>query len=100
MHAYTTGTVAVVFSGTVGGFPADQLLTGMGYDTVSGAGTTAVRNIGMVAGSYTLRNSAGPPARSGQQIIGVDMQFTPEPTATAALIGGIGLLGFLARRRA
>ncbi len=100
MHAYTTGTVSVSFTGTVGGFGANQILTGMGYDTVSGAGTTAVRNIGMVAGSYTLRNSTGAPNRSGQQVIGVDMQFTPEPTATAALLGGIGLLGFLARRRA
>jgi hypothetical protein len=71
----------------------------MGYDTVSGSGATQVRNIGMVAGSYTLRNSAGG-VQSGHQMIGVDMQFTPEPTATAALIGGIGLLGFLARRRA
>lgn len=95
MYAYTTGTVSVLFTGTQGGFPADQLLTGMGYDTTSGG----VRNIGMVAGSFTLRNSAAG-AASGHQMIGVNMTFTPEPTATAALIGGIGLLGFLARRRA
>ena len=97
MHPWTTGTVSILFTGTQGGFPNNQLLTGMGYDSTSMTG--AVRNIGMVAGSYTLRNSAAG-TLSGQQMIGVDMTFTPEPGATVALIGGLGLLGFLARRRA
>jgi hypothetical protein len=90
----------VLFAGTLGGFPADQLLTAMGYDSTSR--TTAgggVRNIGLVAGSFTLRNAPGSGSRNFHQVVGLDMQFTPEPKSTAALGVGLGLLVILWDRR-
>ncbi|MFK7898829.1 MAG: hypothetical protein AB8G23_23550 [Myxococcota bacterium] len=100
LYAWTTGTVEVLLTGTLGaGVPNDQLLTAMGYDTIStSASGQVVRNIGLVAGSYTLRTSPGG-ARSGHQIIGLDMRFTPEPQTTAALVIGLGLLSALGAGR-
>ena len=98
MYAYTTGTVSVRMTSTPGDAFFDQFLTAMGYDTVSGTGTSAVRNVGLVAGSFTLRNSAAG-RRSGHQIIGLNLQFSPEPGSTAALLAGMGMLAMLAGRR-
>ena len=103
MFPWTTGTAFALKLSSPGGFPNNELLTGMGYDTTSmtGGGGT-VRNVGLVAGSYTRRTSpgaTGPVTRPGTQMIGIDLQFTPEPGTTVALLGGLGLLGFLARRR-
>ncbi|MFK7897729.1 MAG: hypothetical protein AB8G23_17975 [Myxococcota bacterium] len=100
LFAWTTGTVEVLLAETIGGFAANQLLTAMGYDTTSmtlSGGT--VRNIGMVAGSFTKRTSSGF-TRSGAQIVGLDMRFTPEPAATAALVIGVGGLALLMKGRA
>ncbi|MFK7897732.1 MAG: hypothetical protein AB8G23_17990 [Myxococcota bacterium] len=103
VFAWTTGTVEVLQGGTIGGFPSEQLLTAMGYDTTSttlSGGT--VRNIGLVAGAFTRRTSSlGTPFRNGHEIVGLDMQFAPEPGATAALsIGVAGLMLLAARREA
>lgn len=99
LFAWTTGTVEVFLTKTFAGFQYDQLLTGMGYDTTSmtSAGAT-VRNIGLVAGSFTHRNSAGSSA-SNHQIVGLDMRFTPEPSNAAALVAGLAGLALIANRR-
>ncbi|MCR9093584.1 MAG: PEP-CTERM sorting domain-containing protein [bacterium] len=99
LYPWTTGTVEVVRTGTVGGNPFNQTLTGMGYDTTSmttGGGT--VRNIGLVTGGYYRRTSA-----SGVDnlftVTGMDLQFVPEPGALASLVFGVGCLGALTHRR-
>lgn len=98
LYPWTTGTVEVLLTGTQGGFPADQLLTAMGYDSTSSTLSGGrIRNVGLVAGSYTLRNSIGG-VQSGHQIVGLDMQFTPVPRSTTALAAGLGLLALLAGR--
>ncbi|MFK7897730.1 MAG: hypothetical protein AB8G23_17980 [Myxococcota bacterium] len=99
LFAWTTGTVEVLLAETIGGFPADQLLTAMGYDTTSmtlSGGT--VRNLGMVAGSFTRRVNQGA-ARNSQQIAGLDLRFTPEPGATVALLVGGAALAWVGGRR-
>jgi len=94
---WTTGTVTAVVHavrGVKGTFT--ETLTGMGYDTTTA--TPGVRNVGLVAGSYTTRTAAGA-TELGSQMIGVNLRFTPEPGATAALFAGIGLIGLVAARR-
>jgi hypothetical protein len=99
---FTTGTVAIVVNANRGsnGGTFVETLTGMGYDTVTTAGN--VRNVGLVAGSYTNRTSDGNTVLNSQ-ILGMNLQFTeipvPEPGSTVALIAGVGLLAAAARRR-
>ncbi|MFK7897731.1 MAG: hypothetical protein AB8G23_17985 [Myxococcota bacterium] len=101
VFAWTTGTVEVLLGGTVGGFPSRQLLTAMGYDTTSmtlSGGT--LRNIGLVAGAFTRRSFVGYSfGLNNHEIVGLDMQFSPEPRATAALLIGVGALLVLGARR-
>ncbi|MFK7897728.1 MAG: PEP-CTERM sorting domain-containing protein [Myxococcota bacterium] len=101
LYAWTTGTVEVTRDGTIAGFPSVGILTAMGYDTTSmtlSGGT--VRNLGLVAGAYTRRTPAvfGDPTY-GREVVGVNMQFTPEPGSTAGLLIGLGVLGLLSARR-
>ena len=94
---WTTGTVQVIVNavrGAQGTFT--ETLTGMGYDTTTA--TPGVRNVGLVAGSYTTRTS-GVGTLLGLQVIGANLQLTPEPASAVALFAGVGLLGFAARRR-
>ena len=76
----------------------------MGFDTIGKSVMGAPqRNVGLVAGSYSIRTAfppAGPDIQISPQILGLNLKFTPEPGATMALVSGLGLLGFLARRRA
>lgn len=99
MFAWTTGTVEVLFTGTQAGFPADQLLTAMGYDTFSSTSMGgAVRNVGLVAGSYTQRSSVSGTS-NGHQVVGLDLRFTPEPHNAVVMIAGVGALVALASGR-
>lgn len=94
---WTTGTVVNVVNavrGAQGTFT--ETLTGMGYDTT--AATPGVRNVGLVAGSYTNRR-AGTGVQLASQLVGINLRLTPEPASAVALFTGVGLLGFAARRR-
>ena len=99
MFAWTTGTVQIVRTAVRNGVTLTDTVTGMGYDTTSVVGTVQNRNVGMVAGSYTLRTDGVPQTQMNYQILGMDMSLTPEPGATIALISGLGLLGALGARR-
>ena len=94
---WTTGTVVEVVNavrGARGTFA--ETLTGMGYDTSTA--TVGVRNVGLVAGSYTNR-TAGTGTELASQIVGINIRLTPEPASAVALFAGVGLLGFAAARR-
>lgn len=94
---FTTGTITQVINavrGASGTFTST--LTAMGYDTTTM--TPGVRNVGMVAGSYSAR-LAGTGNELGNQILGMNLSFTPEPASAVALFAGIGLLGAAAARR-
>jgi hypothetical protein len=96
MFPWTTGSVTMVVHavrGASGTFT--ETLTGMGYDDDSVSG---VRNVGLVAGSYTAR-TAGTGKELASQVVGINIQFTPEPASAIALFAGVGLLGFAAARR-
>ena len=100
LFAWTTGTVSVVRTAIRGGITVTLTMTAMGYDTVSTPTSAAgpVRRIGLVAGSYTLRNELAA-TRLEPSIAGMNLVLTPEPASTAMLIAGLGLLGALARQR-
>lgn len=102
----TTGTVSIVRAAKrdLQGGVQTNTITGMGYDTVgvTSMGVNPQRNVGLVAGSYSIRTSfppAGPDVQVNTQLLGLNLKFTPEPGATVALASGLGLLGLLAYRR-
>ncbi len=106
MFALTTGTVSIVrvASRPLQGGHFSETLTGMGYDTIGISPLGGVlRNVGLVAGSYAIRTESGSFGVVGIQIntqlLGLRMKFAPEPGATIALACGLGLIGWLARRR-
>ncbi len=97
---FTTGTVTLVVNAQrVPGGTWVETLTGMGHDTVTAMGQ--VRNVGLVAGSYTNRASGSSANQLNFQLLGVDLQLTPVPevASATALAAGVALLGFAARRR-
>lgn len=98
LFPWTTGTVVNTLTGMRQGQTVITTLTMMGYDTT--AMTAGVRNVGLVAGSYTHR-TAGTGLQLGSQVVGMELKFTPEPSAAIALFAGVGLLGMAtqARRR-
>jgi len=99
MFAWTTGTVSVIRTGIRNGITFLDTATAMGYDTTSTMGGDQYRNVGMVAGSFSVRTDGQPATQINQQMAAVNLKFTPEPGATVALISGLGLLGGLAARR-
>jgi hypothetical protein len=77
-------------------------LTGMGYDTLGVSNLVGPqRNVGLVAGSYTVRTKVTPglPPSFDIQIIGVNLSFAPESDTTVALLSGLVLLGVLGARK-
>jgi hypothetical protein len=96
MFPWTAGTVSIVRTGPRLGVLRQLTQTGMGYDSTTTGGN---RNVGLVAGSYTKRIDGNGVENINSQMAGADLQFTPEPGATVALISGLGLLGALAARR-
>jgi hypothetical protein len=93
--AWTTGTVVVQETGSIGG-------GGLGTNTLSvrGKDTTTVggnRNISLVAGGVARRVD-GSSLSWTVNMGSLDMTLVPEPASSAALIAGMGLLAFVARR--
>ncbi|MEZ4281512.1 MAG: hypothetical protein R3F21_18055 [Myxococcota bacterium] len=102
MFALTTGTVSIVrvASRPLQGGHFSDTLTGMGYDTVQVGGSPLggnQRNVGLVAGSYSIRSDSAGGIQLNTQMLGLNLKFAPEPGATAALAGSLALLGLLAR---
>jgi len=97
--AWTTGTVIGRETGTQGGAPATETLSGRGNDTTSiTTGGGVRRNLSLVAAGYTRRVAPPSPLNTGISFGSVSMSFVPEPGASFALLGGITLLGVLTRR--
>ena len=93
--AWTTGLVSGIQTGTEGGNPVTNTLSAQGKDTVTPGGN---RNISLVSAGFA-RRVAPPTALGWVTNFGVvEMQLVPEPATTAALFGGIVLLGAMARR--
>ncbi len=100
MFPLTTGTVSIVRVALRNGTHYSDTVTGMGYDTIGVTTRGGVqRNLGLVAGSYTVRTDSMGSTQINAQMLGLNMKIIPEPSATAALAGGLGLLGLLAYHR-
>jgi len=98
--SWTTGTVVAKETGTQGGAPATNTLSARGNDTtVPTTGGGVRRNLSLVSAGFG-RRLAPPRAAAGYTNFfgSMTMSFVPEPGPSFALLGGIGLLGVLARR--
>jgi hypothetical protein len=100
MFAFTTGTVSIVRTAVRRAVTQTGTVTAMGYDTI-GVSTMGgpQRNVGLVAGSYTVRTDKQPTTNINYQMIGMNLKFTPEPGKSVALMSGLGVLALLAYRR-
>jgi len=97
--AWTTGTVIAKDTGTQGGAPATETLSARGNDTTSiTTGGGARRNLSLVAAGFGRRVAPPSPLGIGLSFGTVSMSFVPEAGSSFALLGGIALLGVLARR--
>ncbi len=93
--AWTTGTVLNKITGVdAGGNPTSYTLTAHGKDTVTSGGD---RNISLVSAGLGRRTSSTGVRHTGY-FGALTLTLVPEPGTTLALVGGIALLGFLARR--
>ncbi len=102
VFAWTTGTVTVHVTAVRPPNVFINTLTGMGYDTIglTAMGVNLQRNVGLVAGSYTVRTSIDTPETNiNIEMIGINLRFAPEPQPTLALLCGLVLLGVLGARR-
>ena len=98
--AFTTGRVTLYFFSSDGGGPGSITLIAQGHDELTTTAQGAVvRNIGLVAGSYTKRTS-NTGVRFRTNLHGIQLKMTvPEPETTLMLLAGVGALGFLVWRR-
>ena len=103
LFPWTTGTVTITvlsvrqFGG--GAFLESRTFIGRGHDVTSSFATGPRRNVGLVAGSYSLRTDGMGGEQINAQLAGMNLVFTPEPSSALALLFGIGALGGLAARR-
>jgi len=95
----TTGTVSVIATASRRGARNSITLTAMGYDTVglSSMGGPQ-RNVGLVAGSFSDRLD-DVSRQLNPVMLGINLKFTPEPGATAALVSGLVALALHAGHR-
>ncbi len=97
--ALTTGTVSIVRVALRNGIHFSDTVTGMGYDTTGlSQNGGPQRNVGLVAGGYSIRTDAAGGTQLNAQMLGVNLKFAPEPASTVALAAGLGLIGILAHR--
>jgi len=96
---WTTGTVFAKETGTEGGAPATNSLSARGNDTTSiTSGGGVRRNLSLVAAGFARRVAPPSPLGYTNSFGTVNMSFVPEASSSFALLGGIALLGVLARR--
>jgi hypothetical protein len=96
---WTTGTIVAKETGTEGGAPATNTLSARGNDTTSiTTGGGVRRNLSLVAAGFTRRVAPPSPLGYTSYFGAATMSFVPEPGASFALLGGLALLGVLARR--
>lgn len=92
MFPWTTGTVVVARDAVRRGIPQNLTVTARGHNFTSMTAGGTVRQIGLVAGSFTVRTDGQPTTNINHQMAGVNITFTPEPGSTIALVSGLGLL--------
>ena len=102
LFPWTTGTVTItrmLWDGR--NFTIYQTISiqGRGHDVISTTSMGLRRNVGLVAGSYTIRTDANGWKDVDIQLAGMNLVFTPEPSSSVALVVGVALLGGLAARR-
>ncbi len=97
--ALTTGTVSIVRVALRNGIHFSDTVTGMGYDTLGlSQNGGPQRNVGLVAGGYSIRTDAAGGTQLAAQMLGLNLKFAPEPASTGALVAGLSLIGLLAHR--
>ena len=99
---WTTGTVTITVYNDLGPqftFDRTTTIVGRGHDVTSSVATGRRRNVGLVAGSYSIRTDATGGSQINAQLAGMNLVFTPEPSSTLALLAGVGLLCRLVVRR-
>ena len=99
---WTTGTVTIIvtrFNAQCCTVHPATTIVGRGHDVVSTTSMGLRRNVGLVAGSYSVRRESTGASQIDVHLAGMNLVFTPEPSSAIALLVGVGLLGGLAARR-
>ena len=98
---WTTGSVTITIrSTTLLSVNSTRTIVGRGHDATSPFATGQRRNVGLVAGAYSVRSNAyGDFTGFSPTLAGMNLVFTPEPSSSIALVVGISALGGLVARR-